>query len=310
MKDFWLKQKKPIIGLSPMDGYTDSAFRRVCKLVNPEIITFTEFISSDGLHHSKERLKKKFCFHEEEKPLIAQIFGKQIETFIKAAQILEELGFSGIDLNMGCPAKNVIKSEHGMALRKNWDLAFKLIEAVATNTNLPVSVKTRLGWNDAADLISFSLGAVNAGANLLIIHGRTFKEPYKVPAHLEPIYELKKAVSVPVIGNGGILNLEDGVQKLGNLDGFLIGQASLGNPWVFAAKENIPQNFAAKIPVIKSHARFLIETKGLERGTKEIRKFLLLYTRDFYQAKEYRKKITEVASLEEIYAILDEMLTI
>ncbi|MFA5879698.1 MAG: tRNA-dihydrouridine synthase [Candidatus Margulisiibacteriota bacterium] len=305
MKDFWQNQPKPIIGLAPMDGYTDSAFRRVCKLVNPTIVTFTEFISSDGLHHSKERLKKKFCFYETEKPLIAQIFGKKVATFIEAAKILEDLGFSGIDLNMGCPAKNVVKSEHGMALRKNWDLAFELIEAVASSTSLPVSVKTRLGWSDHTDLIPFCLGAINAGANLITIHGRTFKEPYKVPAHFEPIYELKKVSSVPIIGNGGILSFEDGMQKLGNLDGFLIGQASLGNPWVFVESKSSPQSFAEKIPIIKEHARFLIEAKGVERGVREIRKFLLLYTRDFYQAKQYRKLLTQVNSLEEIYHILD-----
>ena len=119
--------QKPIIALAPMDGYTDSAFRRICKEVNPEIVVFTEFTSADGVHYGAEKVLERFSFHKIEQPVIAQIFGKDVESFITSAKYLESLGFSGIDINMGCPSKKVVKSEHGVALRKNHDFSFKLI---------------------------------------------------------------------------------------------------------------------------------------------------------------------------------------
>lgn len=115
-KDFWKNLPKPIIGLAPMDGYSDSAFRRVCKLVNPNIVTVTEFTSADGLSYGAERLRKKLSFHSDEQPVIAQIFGKNEDTFIRATKLCEDMGFSGIDINMGCPSKRVVKSEHGVEI--------------------------------------------------------------------------------------------------------------------------------------------------------------------------------------------------
>ena len=152
-KDFWKNLKKPIIALAPMEGYTDSAFRRVCKYINPEIITFTEFASADGLHYNSQKTQNKFNFFEEERPIVAQIFGKRIEGFKTAAKFCEDQGFDALDINMGCPVKNIFKAEHGVALRKNKDLAYRLIEAVARSTSLPVSVKTRLGLENSDDLI-------------------------------------------------------------------------------------------------------------------------------------------------------------
>ena len=304
-KQFWTTLPKPIIGLAPMDGYSDSAFRRVCKSVNPLIVTITEFTSADGLFHNAERVKKKLQFHTSETPVIAQIFGKNIETFIAATKLCEDMGFSGIDLNMGCPAKNVVQSEHGVALRKNHDLAFALVEAVAKNTSLPVSVKTRLGWCDSSDLIPFAIGAQNAGADMICIHARTYTNPYNVPAQFEPVYNMKQQLKIPVIGNGGITSIPDGLEKLGNLDGFLIGQATFGNPWVFAATP--PQSFSEKIPLILNHARWLIEDKGETRGCYEIRKHLISYVKSLPNAKAFRSKLCHVASITEIETILTEI---
>ncbi len=305
-KEFWKNLPKPIIGLAPMDGYSDSAFRRVCKHVNPAIITLTEFTSADGLHHNAQTLLKKLYFHPDEQPVIAQIFGKNVDTFITATKLCEDLGFSGIDLNMGCPSKKVVQSEHGVALRKNHDLAFQLIEAVASNTKLPVSVKTRLGWCDSSDLIPFAQGAQNAGANMICIHARTYQEPYNVPAQFEPVYDMKRHLAIPVLGNGGITSISDGLEKLGNLDGFLIGQATFGNPWIFS-QDPAPKSFVEKLPLIQNHAQWLIEHKGLAVGTREIRKHLLAYIKHFQYAKHYRSQLSQVQSLEEIQNILAEI---
>ena len=304
-KQFWQDLPKPIIGLAPMDGYSDSAFRRICKEVNPNIVTVTEFTSADGLHFSAEKLKKKLYFDPSEQPVIAQIFGKNVETFVTATKVCEDMGFSGIDLNMGCPSKKVVKSEHGVALRKNPDLACKLVEAVANATNLPVSVKTRLGWSNGDDLVDFGLAVQNAGADMICIHARTYQVPYKVAPQYEEVYNLKSALRIPVIGNGGIESLADGERYCSSLDGFYIGQATFGNPWIFTGQK--PERFIDRLPVILNHAKYLIEHKGDRVGTREIRKHLLAYVKGVWGAKPYKKYLSTVESFDQIKQILQEI---
>ena len=287
-----------------MEGYSDSAYRRTCKAVNPNILTYTEFTSADGIQFGGDKLKAKLRFDPSEQPILAQIFGKKLETFINAAKYCEDMGFTGIDINMGCPAKKVVKSEHGVALRKNLPLAFNLIEALANATNLPISVKTRLGWSNADDLIEFGVGAQSAGANMICIHARTYKEPYNVPAQFEPVYEMRRHLSIPVLANGGITSIADGMAKLGNLDGFLIGQATFGNPWAFG---EVPLNFDQKIPLIRQHAAWMVQSKGPKYGILEMRKHLLHYVKGFHGAKEFRSTLCHVGSLDEIDKALNEI---
>lgn len=301
-KQFWLSLPRPIIGLAPMDGYSDSAFRRICKEVNPNIVTVTEFTSADGLHFSAEKLKRKLYFDPSEQPVIAQIFGKNVETFVTATKVCEDMGFSGIDLNMGCPSKKVVKSEHGVALRKNPDLACQLVEAVASATNLPVSVKTRLGWSNGDDLVDFGKAVQNAGADMICIHARTYQEPYKVVPQYENVLNLKKALTIPVIGNGGIESLADGEQYCSALDGFYIGQATFGNPWVFSGQK--PVLFKDRVPLILNHAKYLIEHKGDRVGTREIRKHLLAYVKGIRGVKPFKKYLSVVESYGDIEQLL------
>jgi len=302
-KSFWQNIKKPIVGLAPMDGYSDSAFRRICKWVQPNIITVTEFTSADGLFYNAQRVKDKLKFDPSEQPVIAQIFGKNTETFVAAAKICEDMGFSGIDINMGCPSKNVVRSEHGIALRKNHPLAFELIEALANATKLPISVKTRLGWCDASDLSPFCIGAQNAGANMICIHARTYTNPYKVPAQWEHVFELKKQLAIPILGNGGILNVKDGLEKCKPLDGFLIGQASIGDPWVFLENQP-PLTLKEKLPVILQHGEWMIESKGERIGIREFRKHLLSYIKNTTHAKELRSQCARIETLADLIEAL------
>ncbi|RAP31243.1 dihydrouridine synthase [Candidatus Marinamargulisbacteria bacterium SCGC AG-343-D04] len=306
-KSFWKELKKPIIGLAPMDGYSDSAFRRICKEINPEIVTVTEFTSADGLSFGAERLRKKLSFHPSEQPVFAQIFGKNTETFITATKLCEDMGFSGIDINMGCPSKRVVKSEHGVALRKKPDLAFKLIESVAQNTSLPVSVKTRLGLKNADDLTDFAIGAQNAGANMLCVHARTYAEPYNVPAQHNYLYDLKHHIDIPLIINGGITSYQDGMEKCQNCDGFYIGQASFGNPWTFSPHD-APKTIQEKLPIILKHSQYLIEDKGELVGTREIRKHLLQYVKGFYGAKQFRSQLVHVKCYQDIVKVFDDII--
>jgi len=288
-----------------MEGYSDSPFRQVCKTVAPDIITYTEFTSADGLSHKASKLLEKFQFTPTEVPVIAQIFGKNEAAFATAAKFCEDRGFAGIDLNMGCPAKKVVKSEHGIALRKNHDLAFRLIEAVAKATNLPVSVKTRLGWSNADDLIEFGRGAQNAGADMICIHARTYQEPYGVPAVWGPVYDLKSALTIPVLGNGGVTTREEGLALCQNLDGFLIGQAAIGNPWVFLPEDQQPASFADKASIIRQHAAWMIIERGELNGMRQFRKHFLQYVKGVYNAKSFRSEICHVASVDDVDRTLD-----
>lgn len=306
-KDFWTKIKKPIVALAPMEGYTDSAFRRVCKSINPEIVTFTEFTSADGILYNSKITGKKFTFFEEERPIVAQIFGKRVDGFVTSAKFCEDMGFDAIDINMGCPVKKVFNAHHGVALRRNQKLAFELIEAVAKNTNLAVSVKTRLGIENADDLLEFALGAQNAGADLITVHGRTQKEMYKGEGDWEPIYKLKEHLKIPVIGNANLKSIEEGYEMLQNLDGFMIGRAAMGNPWVFAKEADRPSSFFDKVFHIKLHAKYLIEAKGAYVATREMRTHLLSYVKAIPGAKSYRCKLVHVKTLEEIESVVDEI---
>ncbi|MFH1171195.1 MAG: tRNA-dihydrouridine synthase family protein [bacterium] len=302
-KNVWQSLPRPLVALAPMDGYTDSAFRRVCKTVNPTIVVFTEFTSVDGLYFAPERLKERLRFSPDEPPIIAQIFGNNEQRLIEAAHRCEQLGFSGIDLNMGCPAKNIVKSEQGFALRRTPEKAFAMIEALTRSVSIPISVKTRLGEHDASDLIDFGRGVENAGCSLITVHGRTYDHPYATTADFEPIYELQRHLSIPVIGNGGITSLSDGKDKLKNLAGYMIGQAALGNPWVFA-EEGAPL-FPQRIPLILQHIEWMEVSKGHDRALREIRKHLLCYVRGVKHAKDYRARLARVTDIEEVSLLLN-----
>lgn len=304
-KSFWDSLPRPIIALSPMEGWTDSAMRRISKEVNPDIITFTEFTSVDGLVHAPEKVKKRLFFDPSEMPIIAQIYGKNLDSFVNAARLCEEMGFAGIDINMGCPAKKVVKSEQGIALRKNHDLAFRMVETVAKTTKLAVSVKTRLGWNDASDLIIFGKGVESAGANLITIHARTYQVPYGCEPEYEPVYELKKEVSIPVLGNGGITSLEVGMNYLGNLDGFMIGQAAMGNPWVFSNENE--KTFEQKLPTIIKHVEMLHDVLDEKVATLNARKHLFNYIKGFRGAAELRKEIIQTTTKQELISVLKKI---
>ena len=228
----WEKLRKPYVILAPMAGYTDSSFRQLIKEIAPPVVCITELISADGLSYGSWKTEAMLKFNEIERPHILQLFGKKIEHFAKAVKIAESMGFDGVDINMGCPARKVVNSMHGSALIKTPDLAFEIVETCVKNTKLPVSVKTRLGWEDDSTLDDFCLGLQNAGAQMITIHGRTTKQAFTGQANWEPIYRVKKKLSIPVTGNGDIMSGEMAKERLKNLDGVMVGRATFGNPWI------------------------------------------------------------------------------
>ena len=316
----WTGAKRPILALAPMAGYTDTAYRQLIKGIEPRAICFTEFTSADGIVYDSKMTLKQLDFNpEEEKPLVAQIFGKKPEHFAEAARRIEAMGIDAIDINMGCPAKKVISSDHGSALLKNPCHAMKLVEACAKATRLPVSVKTRIGA-DQLNLpwfIQFCKDLESAGISLLTIHGRTAKQMYTDQADWEPIYEVKRHLKIPVIGNGDIRSASDAVQKLGNLDGVMVGRGTMGNPWLMAEIAAAfygnsyapPTTFEEKLPTYLRHAELCAESKGEERGMKEMRKHFVQLIRGFDGASEYRAQVVQISTLEEARRILYEILS-
>lgn len=317
-KFHWKDLDRPILALAPMAGYTDTAYRQLVKEIEPRVICFTEFTSADGIIYGSKNTLRQLDFNpEEERPIVAQIFGKEPEHFTKAAAIVEELGVDAIDINMGCPARKVVSSDHGSALLKNPCRAQEIVEATVKGTSLPVSVKTRLGVDkvDTAWIVEFCKKMEESGAQLLSLHGRTAKQMYTGLADWDPIYEVKRHVSVPVIGNGDIKSAQDALDKIGNLDGVMVGRGTMGNPWLmaeiaaaFAGEEyTAPKTYNEKLPTILRHCELLVAAKGEHRAMLEMRKHFASMLKGFPGAKEYRAKVVRIASLEEARQILSEI---
>ncbi len=305
-----------IVALAPMDGYTDSAYRQIAKIIEPRCIVFCEFVSADGLSRAPKKMKDIVQFNPDvERPYIVQMFGKNPQAFAEAAKFLEDLGVDGIDINYGCPAKKVVGSGHGSDLIRNPCLAADIVAAIKKAVDLPVSTKTRLGWESPETLNGFIGDLLAAGSDMITIHGRTVKQQYSGDADWEPIYELKRAYPDAVIlGNGDIRNGEDAKRKTQNLDGVMIGRGSFGNPWIlqeaYAAlheEEFIPPTAEEKGEIIRKHAELLIETKGQRRAMLEFRKHLLSFTRGFAGARELRGQMTSIEQIEDVEKVVEQI---
>lgn len=292
-----------------MDGYCDSAFRYICKKVAPQIVTFSEFYSADGLFHNKELAKKVLTHDTREHPVVFQIFGNNPDTFLAAWKLIESYGAQGVDINMGCPAKKVVKCGYGSGLMIDRERAMRIVSILAENLSIPVSVKTRLGWSDASWLLEFGQALENAWAQLITVHGRTFQQEYMGHADWNPIYELKKNVGIPVLGNGDCKSYDDGTGKIKNLSGFMIARACLWNPWCFLPDEYTP-TWIERIGIMKEHMIKMIESKGEQRSCLEIRKHFVHYLHGFEWVKEYRKKLAKIGNVSEAESILNELETL
>lgn len=330
----WSTTPRPIVALAPMAGVTDASYRQLIKSIAPETIVYTEFLSTDAIHYGARKTMGMLSFDKEKEfPFIVQVFGKDPEHFLSAAKIIEDMGADGIDINMGCPAAKVVSSCHGSALIRKPELAQELVHATKKAVSIPVSVKTRLGWETSDTLIPFCQKLIEAGAEALAIHGRTYHEKFSGQANWNPIYELKKEVNVPVIGNGDVWTAQDAVDKIGNLDGVMVGRGTFGNPWVMkdvvdalydlrlatddSAKpeeshvtsrkyvstvDTMP--FEEKIPFIIHHCELAVATKGEKRGMMEMRKHLSSYIKGIDGAREMRTKLVRVESIDEVKAVL------
>jgi tRNA-dihydrouridine synthase B len=309
----WTTVPRPIVALAPMAGVTDSSYRQFIKKLAPESIVYTEFLSTDAIHFGAKKTLTMLDFNPAlERPFIVQVFGAEPEHFLTACRIIEDLGADGIDINMGCPAARVVSSCHGSALIRNPDLAAELVASAKKAVRIPVSVKTRLGWDTTETLVAFCTKIVNAGADALAIHGRRYCDKFTGKANWEPIYELKKHVSVPVIGNGDIASADDAVRMIGNLDGVMVGRGTFGNPWLLkeihdafcGSVSSVERTFRDKVPFILEHCEIAVRLKGERRGMLEMRRHLLSYVKGFDGAKELRLALMGTEKFDETRAIL------
>ena len=318
----WSAVARPIVALAPMAGITDASYRQLIKRVAPKVVLFTEFLSSDAIAYGAERTLKMLAFDAAiERPFIVQIFGASPAKFLEACKVIEQIGADGVDINMGCPAAKIVSSCYGSALIKHPDLAAELVHAAVNAVKIPVSVKTRLGWDTSDTLIPFCKKLEEAGAKAFSIHGRRYNDKFSGKANWEPIYALKKEVNVPVIGNGDIASAEDALQKIGNLDGVMVGRGTFGNPWVMqeiidaletrsvAPKHEMTSDekraiFAKRIPFILGHCDLSVLHKGERRGVLEMRRHLGSYVKGFDGAKELRSKLLMLEKLEEVRDML------
>ncbi len=301
-----------------MAGYTDASYRQLIKRLAPQTVVFTELLSTDALAHKGKKTMHMLSFDPVvERPFIVQIFGKKPEHFLEAAKVIEQMGVDGIDINMGCPAAKVVSSCHGAALIRQPELAAELVHATVQAVSIPVSVKTRLGWDSAETLLSFGALLEQAGAKALSVHGRTYQQQFRGAANWEPIYALKRHSTIPVIGNGDIATGADALAKIGNLDGVMVGRATFGNPWLlrdvadaFASGHADPVSsrdrltFQEKIPLILEHCALAVATKGEKRGMMEMRRHLASYVKGFDGAAELRQKLVRVETLAEVTKVL------
>lgn len=317
-----------------MAGVTDASYRQLVKKLAPSTVVYTEFLSTDAIHFGAKKTMSMISFDPKiESPFIVQVFGKDPEHFLSAAKVIEQMGADGIDINMGCPAAKVVSSCHGSALIRNPTLACKLVEATKKAVSIPVSVKTRLGWETADTLIPFCEGLVEAGADALAIHGRTYTDKFSGNAEWNPIYELKRRVSVPVIGNGDVYTADSALEKIGNLDGVMVGRGTFGNPWMMADIEkafterlkdrdpvtgvwNVKKSseplmptvktisFENKIPFILMHCELAVATKGEKRGMLEMRRHLASYVKGFDGASDLRSRLVRVETMKEVEEVL------
>lgn len=319
------QNKRPLIGLSPMAGYTDSSFRAICRAMGADFVV-TELVSADGIIQSYKagaRLSRSFelmDFSASERPVFVQLFGGDVIKLEEASRIVAgEMQPDGLDINMGCPAHKVVCNGYGCALLKNPPLAAQVIKAAKRGSGLSVTVKTRIGWSDDSLIDQFATAVEDAGADMLALHGRTYEQGFSGEADWTPIYRVKQALSIPVFGNGDIRSGSNAREKVQNLDGILIGRASVGNPWIFAEIKHalgIATNHAltstaevswdTKFAMLRQHARTKLEQKG-ERGLVEMRKFVPAYIKGLPGATELRTMTNTINTLEDIEDLIDRI---
>jgi len=305
--------------LAPMEDVSDPPFRYVCKQNGVDMM-YTEFISSEGLIRDAAKSKQKLDIFEYERPIGIQIFGSQIETMREATVIASQANPDLIDINYGCPVKNVACRGAGASLLQDIDKMVAMTKAVVESTHLPVTVKTRLGWDDhTKNVYEVAERLQDVGIKALTIHGRTRAQMYKGQADWTLIKEIKRnpRIQIPIFGNGDV----DGVEKAANwrleyeVDGIMIGRAAIGYPWIFreikhffkTGEQLAGPTIEERVSVCRTHLQKSIEWKGEKTGVFEMRRHYSNYFKGIVNFKEYRMKLVSLEKVSDIETVLDEV---
>jgi nifR3 family TIM-barrel protein len=316
-KGFWNTLRKPIYTLAPMADVTDAAFRQmIAKYGKPDVI-WTEFVSVNGLlSPGRESLLRDLSYTEGERPIVAQIFGNDPDKFYQVAQLLVKLGFDGIDINMGCPDRNVEKQGGGASLIKDGIRAQRIITETMrgvndAGSNIPVSVKTRIGYNKV-ELDEWLPMLLETKPDVITVHARTRKEMSKVPANWEYVKQVVKlrdslSVETLILGNGDVKGIADANEKIASsgADGVMIGRAVFGTPWLFNPTSPLHTGTVPeKLSVMIEHTRRFEKLLGDVKNFSVMKKHYKAYVHGFDGAKELRQELMDTKSGDEVERIV------
>ncbi|WP_295128048.1 tRNA dihydrouridine synthase DusB [uncultured Chitinophaga sp.] len=307
--------------LAPMEDVSDPPFRAVCK-ENGADLMYTEFISSEGLIRDAIKSRKKLDIFDYERPIGIQIFGGDEDSLAMASRIVDVTNPDLLDINFGCPVKKVACRGAGAGVLKDIDLMVRLTDACVKATKLPVTVKTRLGWDDSSKNIEEVAERLqDVGIKALSIHGRTRAQMYKGEADWTLIAKVKNnpRIKIPIFGNGDIDSPQKALEYKNRygVDGIMIGRAAIGYPWIFREIKHFVQTgevlagptVQERVLVCKNHLRKSVEWKGPIVGINEMRRHYASYLKGLPNIKEFRNRLVVLKTPEEVEAVLDEVLT-
>lgn len=305
--------------LAPMEDVSDPPFRALCKEQGADVV-YTEFISSEGLIRDAAKSVIKLDIYEKERPVGIQIFGAELDSMLQAVEIVEKSNPDIIDINFGCPVKKVVCKNAGAGILRDIPLMVKLTEEMVKRTNLPITVKTRLGWDsDSIKIVEVAERLQDVGIQAISIHGRTRVQMYKGQANWAPIAEVKNnpRMHIPVFGNGDVDTPEMAVKMRDQygLDGAMIGRASIGYPWFFREVKHYfktgehlaPPTILERVEAARRHLQMSIDWKGEKLGVFETRRHYTNYFKGIPHFKEHRMKMVTSDHSEDVFAAFDEV---
>ena len=305
--------------LAPMEDVSDPPFRALCKEQGADVV-YTEFVSSEGLIRNAAKSVMKLDIYEKERPVGIQIFGANMDSMLQTIDIVEKSNPDIIDINFGCPVKKVVSKGAGAGILKDICLMEKLTAEMVKRTNLPVTVKTRLGWDhDSIKIVEVAERLQDVGCKAIAIHGRTRAQMYKGNADWKPIAAVKNnpRMHIPVFGNGDVNSPERAVEMRDQygLDGAMIGRATIGNPWFFRQVKHFfntgehlpPISLAERVKAARRHLQMSIDWKGEKLGVFETRRHYTNYFKGIPHFKEYRQQMVTSDDSVDVFAVFDEV---